>query len=134
MITFPKYVEAFIDEKRITSASLEEQCEAAPLIGYAFRLYRRDNYQWFSTTQKEADRLVAWAKRNYAEAYRMRDVTYTDKEHRKPYYKRDYILLVITDPVAILMEKRIKAKAEADKPKPKPLRGKYPGLLMPDKP
>ena len=32
---------------------------------------------------------------------------YTDKEHRKPYYKRDYALVTITDPVAQQLEKLI---------------------------
>lgn len=32
---------------------------------------------------------------------------YTDKEHRKPYYKRDYVLVTITDPVAQQLEKLI---------------------------
>lgn len=30
-----------------------------------------------------------------------------DKEHRKPYYKRDYALVTITDPVAQQLEKLI---------------------------
>lgn len=55
----------------------------------------------------EVERITAWARREYAESNIHTYRWYTDKEHRKPYYKRDYALVTITDPVAQQLEKLI---------------------------
>ena len=104
----PKYVIEMIEEGRITVASKEEQLEVDP-IGYAFRIYRKSNTQRDSTFHEEVIRICLWAQREYSESRVVREKWYTDKEHRKPYYKRDYHLVLITDPVAIRMEKIIKS-------------------------
>ena len=109
-IKFPKYVLALIEEKRIAPASIDEQSENMDFYGYTFRLYRKSNMHHSHTHIEEAERLVKWAKREAAEARVVRSVWFTDKEHRKPYWKRDYVLLVISDPVAIQIEKLIKAQ------------------------
>lgn len=104
----PKYVLEMIEEGRMVQASRDEQLESNP-IGYAFRIYRRNNGQWYKTFLEEANRVCLWAKREYADSGVIRVQTYTDKEHRKPYWKRDYHLVMITDPVAIQLEKLMKS-------------------------
>ena len=104
---FPKYIEKFLEDKRIVRGNRDEQQEVPDLIGYAFRFYRYSNNQYEQTFREEAERLAAWARRKGADARVVREVWYTVQEHRKPYYKRDYILLVISDPVAIFIEKRM---------------------------
>lgn len=107
----PKYIREILSGRRLAVAPFTEQEENPDVIGYTFRLYRKDNYIWSSTHDAEAEKLVAWARRCGASMSRVvRAVRYSDKEHRKPYYKRDYVLVVITDPVAIWLEKRMKGK------------------------
>lgn len=104
----PKYVSEMLASCRIALASGAEQAENPDAIGYTFRLYRMNNIQWPKTLEEEASRLCAWAKREYAEARVVRPVWFSEKEHRKPYYRRDYILVVITDPMALRLEKAMK--------------------------
>lgn len=119
----PKYVDDLVRDNRLWSAPIGEQSAEGGVYGYVFRLYRLSNSQYDSTLEAEADRLVAWANREYADAKvldfygpyfwgkdngvhkRRRIHRFTDMEHRKPYYKRDYILVSITDPVAQQIEK-----------------------------
>lgn len=119
----PKYVQDLVEAGRIRSAPLSEQAKKSKanknaVYGYIFRLYRLSNTQYLSTLMDEACRLTAWARREYADAqilfsdsaeHLVYDAIYSfsDKEHRKPYYKRDYILLTITDPVAQQLERMI---------------------------
>lgn len=107
----PKYVSEMIANRRIVPATIDEQAENMEDYGYTFRLYRLNNHQWPKTLEEEAARLCAWAKREYAEARVARSVWFSDKEHRKPYYRRDYVLVVITDPVALWLEKAMKGAA-----------------------
>jgi len=103
----PKYVETLLEDKRLRLAAGEEQAEHPEALGYTFRLYRRTNGVYDGTFVDEAERLCAWARNKYADAYTTKLVCFTEKEHRKPYYKRDFWLMVITDPVAIILEKRM---------------------------
>ena len=122
----PKYVQELVELGRLRSAPLDEQANESEknedaVYGYIFRLYRLSNTQYLSTLMDEACRLMGWAHREYADAKILFSLpsdggerldydaihTFSDKEHRKPYYKRDYILLTITDPVAQRLEKMI---------------------------
>lgn len=101
----PKYVAEMVRQKRIAQAPVNEQEEDA--WGYAFRVYRSGNGQWDRCFLEEVVRLVNWAKREYADARLVRHVWFSVKEHRKPLYRRDYAIVVITDPVAQKLEKMI---------------------------
>lgn len=114
----PKYIYSLIKMQRIEVAPISEQSAEGGVYGYVFRIYRLSNTQYLGTLQREAERVVAWANREYAEAalllhynsfivHKTPFFTFTDKEHRKPYYKRDYVLVTITDPVAQHLEKLI---------------------------
>ena len=105
-MTVPKYVVEMVMRKRITPAPTSEQQEDA--WGYAFRLYRYSNGQREGNFKAEVLRLVEWAKREGADARLVQHIWFTTKEHRKPMYRRDYALVVITDPVAQKLEKMIK--------------------------
>lgn len=112
----PKYVDDLVRDNRLWSAPIGEQSTEGGVYGYVFRLYRLSNSQYDSTLEAEADRLAAWANRENADAKvlefydsylcgRRRIHRFSEREHRKPYYKRDYILVSITDPVAQQIEK-----------------------------
>lgn len=116
----PKYVREFAEQQRIVAAPISEQSAEGGVYGYIFRLYLRSNGCFWETLENEAERLAAWARREYADAKvldyfdttpgwnkRMKVYHFTVKEHRKPYYKRDYVLISITDPVAQQLEKLI---------------------------
>lgn len=115
----PKYVREFVEQRRIAAAPISDQSAEGGVYGYVFRLYLRSNGCLWSTLEDEAERLAAWARREYADAkvldyfdthrkQRMKIHYFTVKEHRKPYYKRDYVLISITDPVAQQLERLIK--------------------------
>lgn len=99
----PSYIQQIVSDKRLCLApSYEHEAYA---VGYYFRLYRKNNIQYLSTLESEASKIAAWAERNYAESSIVKTICFTDKEHRKPFYKRDYVLMIITDPVALKLEK-----------------------------
>lgn len=99
----PKYIQQIIDDRRLQLAPGWEHDEYC--VGYYFRLYRNTNGQYLHNLEREAAKIAAWAEREYAESKVVKTVTFSTKEHRKPYYKRDYVLLLITDPVALKIEK-----------------------------
>lgn len=99
----PGYIRQIMSDDRLHLAPGYEHEPYA--IGYYFRLYRKNNIQHISSLEAEAARIASWAERNYAESSIVRTVYFSDKEHRKPYYKRDYVLMIITDPVALKLEK-----------------------------
>lgn len=114
----PKYIQELVELRRIEQAPISEQSSDGGVYGYVFRLYRMSNAQYLYTLGAEAERLVKWARREYADANVLqhydseigRDTlffTFSEKEHRKPYYKRDYVLVSITDPVAQQLERLI---------------------------
>lgn len=113
----PKYVQDMLTGGRIQQAPLDEQAgvydEGRGEYGYMFRVYRRNNSQHAAVFVAEVDRLMAWATREYACVELHKYCWFSDKEHRKPYYRMDYALITITDPVAYQFEKTIKlAKTE----------------------
>lgn len=113
-MTIPKYIQAMLQEGRLALASPQEQAAEHPeAMGYTWRLYRLNNHQYPYTLEAEARRVTAWARRQYADSYTGREVYFTEREHRKPYYLRDYILLVITDPVALALERALAGRKEA---------------------
>ena len=101
----PKYVADMVSQKRIVPAPVREH--EADAHGYTWRVYKRNNGQWERTFEAEVLRLVEWAKREYADARLVRHVWFSAKEHRKPLYRMDYAIVVITDPVAQKLEKMI---------------------------
>lgn len=101
----PKYVAELVKRKRIAPAPTYEQ--EADVYGYTWRVYKHSNGQWEASFEAEVLRLVNWAKREYADARLVRHVWFSVKEHRKPLYRRDYAIVVITDPVAQRLEKMI---------------------------
>ena len=109
----PKYVRDLVERGRLRPAPLDEQASMADVsenkgvYGYMFRFYRHSNNQRERVFEQEAERLVNWANREHAEAKIHYHKWYSTKDHRKPYYKRDYALLTITDPVAQKLEKLI---------------------------
>lgn len=101
----PQYVADMVLCKLIAPAPIYEQ--EADAHGYTWRVYKHSNGQWESSFEAEVLRLVNWAKREYADARLVRHVWFSVKEHRKPLYRRDYAIVVITDPVAQKLEKMI---------------------------
>ena len=107
----PRYVYELVELGRLRTAPLDEQANSSIAgqgeYGYMFRVYRKSNSQSGGVFVAEVERITAWARREYAESNIHTYRWYTDKEHRKPYYKRDYALVTITDPVAQQLEKLI---------------------------
>lgn len=98
----PKY----IDENIFPHVALAPIGQQAPgAYGYTFRVYRPSNAHYLGTFEQNVEKLLAWARREHADAYEVEKHYFTTKEHRKPYYRRDYILVVITDPVAQVFER-----------------------------
>lgn len=112
-MTIPKYVGELLNRVRL--ASIDEQFEGIEdhCYGYVFRLYRENNIIWDATFQKEAERFCKWCNRSYAFSRIARYVRFTPKEHRKPYYKRDYCIIIITDPIAQFIEKRLERQQKS---------------------
>ena len=107
-MTIPKYIQTMLQEGRLALASPQEAAAEHPeAMGYAWRLYRLNNQQNLNTLEAEARRVAAWARRRYADAYTGRKVYFTVREHCKPYYRRDSVLLVITDPVSLALERAL---------------------------
>lgn len=102
----PKYVYELVELGRLRPAPLDEQANSSIAgqgeYGYMFRVYRKSNSQSGGVFVAEVERITAWARREYAESNIHTYRWYTDKEHRKPYYKAggrdfdDYQLLKAT--------------------------------------
>lgn len=107
----PKYIRELVELGRLRPAPLDEQAKAVDagqgVYGYMFRVYRKSNNQYDGVFVAEVERITAWARREYAESNIHKYRWYTDKQHRKPYHKRDYALVTITDPVAQALERMI---------------------------
>jgi hypothetical protein len=101
MKAVPKYALEIL--QHIGVAAIEEEDPEA--YGYTYRAYLPDNNHWIVVLQDKVESFCRWAVRQGADARAIKAVTFTVKEHRKPYYKRDYILFVMTDPVAGSLEK-----------------------------
>ena len=132
----PKYVYELVELGRLRPAPLDEQANSSIAgqgeYGYMFRVYRKSNSQSGGVFVAEVERITAWARREYAES----NIHISSLSWRsfmsffpisspkassmlttflvgftnpgiKPYYKRDYALVTITDPVAQQLEKLI---------------------------
>lgn len=110
-MTVPKYVAEMVKWRLIALAPVSEQADDA--YGYTFRVYRYTNGQREGNFEAEVLRLVKWAKREYADARLVRHIWFSVKEHRKPQYRRDYAIVVITDPVAQKLEKMLEQEKKS---------------------
>lgn len=103
----PKYVYELVELGRLRPAPLDEQANSSIAgqgeYGYMFRVYRKSNSQSGGVFVAEVERITAWARREYAESNIHTYRWYTDKEHRKPYYKRDYALWKIILSLAVTL-------------------------------
>lgn len=84
------------------------------MFGYGWRLYGKNRCGGEIGLMNEAKRLVKFAKRKYAEAYIVRPHFWNAKYNtRSVAYKhghRNYVYLVITDPVALRIEREKKGE------------------------
>lgn len=113
-LDIPKYVKILLPRLKPT---INEQLEG--IVGYTWRLYGCRKVGGIQTLQNEAQKLVAFAKRFYAESFIVKehmyykdiDMDYPNigtKWHRQKAYRmgfHNYVTLVITDPVAQQLEK-----------------------------
>ena len=81
-------------------------------VGYVWRLYGKHRIGFESQLKSEAERLVKWAKRYYADAYVIKEhfwyndlpIAYQNKNYAYRTNHRNYITINITDPVAKQLE------------------------------
>lgn len=112
----PQYIRDIVKNLRPSVFEPEE----ATLPGYTFRLYGNHRVGYESQLSTNCEKLLDWCRRYYADAYVVQrhfwidDVekpggAYTgDKSHQRKAYRdgfRNYITVVITDPVAYRFEK-----------------------------
>ena len=74
---------------------------------YTFRLYAKKGAKTMQGAMKEAKSIVSWAKNHGCAADVVRAVTFPKEECGKPYYRKNYVLLSIADPVAHVLENEI---------------------------
>lgn len=106
----PKYIKEIVTRLKLTTDYAEND-----LPGYTFKLYGKWKIGFESQLQSDCEKLIAWCKRYYADAYITSehfwwtDVPHRagsfsgDKWHKRRAYEvgyRNYIKVVITDPVA----------------------------------
>lgn len=109
----PKYIMELLPRLKPTVIEQENG-----IVGYTWRLYGLRKVGGIRTLQTEAEKLVKFAKRYYAESYIVKEHMYYDdvpyqqfkgtkwhiqKAHRDGFH--NYITIVITDPVAKQLEK-----------------------------
>lgn len=112
----PQYIRDIVKNLRPSVSEPEESA----LPGYTFRLYGNHRVGYESQLDTNCEKLLDWCRRYYAEAYVVQrhfwfdDVAkpggaFTgDKSHQRKAYRegfRNYISMVITDPVAYRFEK-----------------------------
>ena len=113
----PQYIRDIVKNLRLSVSEPEETA----LPGYTFRLYGNHKVGYESQLSTTCEKLLAWCRRYYAEAYVVQqhfwfdDVAKPgssfaggDKCHQRKAYRegfRNYISVVITDPVAYRFEK-----------------------------
>lgn len=112
----PQYIRDIVKNLRPSVSEPEETA----LSGYTFRLYGSHKVGYESQLSTNCEKLLDWCRRYYADAYVVQrhfwfdDVAkpggaYTgDKYHQRKAYRegfRNYIVVVITDPVAYRFEK-----------------------------
>lgn len=110
----PKYIREIVARLHLTTNYAEND-----LPGYTFKLYGKWKLGYESQLTSDCEKLVAWCKRHYAEAYVASehfwwaDVSAPNgfaggRSHRRRAYEtgyRNYIKVIITDPVANRFEK-----------------------------
>ena len=110
----PKYIKEIVSRLRLTADYAE-----GDLPGYTFKLYGKHKVGYEEQLQGDCEKLLAWCKRWYADAYIVSEhFWYTDvpepyehsstRAHRQKAYRlryRNYIKVIITDPVAHRFEK-----------------------------
>lgn len=110
----PKYVREIVTRLHLTTTYAEND-----IPGYTFNLFGKYKIGYENQLQSDCEKLIAWCKRYYADAYVVSEhYWYTDvpaaneyrgdRSHRRRAYEmgyRNYIKLVITDPVAHRFEK-----------------------------
>lgn len=110
----PKYIKEIVPRLRLTADYAE-----GDIPGYTFKLYGKHKIGYEDQLQSNCEKLLAWCKRWYADAYIASEhFWYTDvpaptrfpgdQSHRRRAYEmgyRNYIKVVITDPVAHRFEK-----------------------------
>ena len=111
----PKYIKEIVSRLHLTTDYAESD-----IPGYTFKLYGKWKVGYKSQLQSDCEKLLAWCKRWYADAYVVSehfwwtDVEKTpggfpgDKWHKQKAFRegyRNYIKVIITDPVAHRFEK-----------------------------
>lgn len=111
----PKYIREIVSRLRLTTDYAE-----GDLPGYTFRLYGKYKVGYEDMLSSDCEKLIAWCKRWYADAYIASehfwdtDISVApyglrgDRAHRRKAYEvgyKNYIKVIITDPVAHRFEK-----------------------------
>lgn len=112
----PKYIREIVARLHLTTDYAEDD-----LPGYTFKLYGKWKVGYAGQLKSDCEKLIAWCKGWYADAYIASehfwwtDVPYNpnggfsgDKWHRRKAFEtgyRNYIKVIITDPVAHRFEK-----------------------------
>lgn len=110
----PKYIREIVPRLRLTTDYAE-----GDIPGYTFKLYGKHKVGYEDQLHSDCEKLLAWCKRWYADAYIASEhFWYTDvpvpnrfsgdHSHRRRAYEmgyRNYIKVIITDPVAHRFEK-----------------------------
>ena len=108
----PKYIREIASRLRLTTDYTETD-----LPGYTFKLYGKYKVGYESQLKTDSEKLIAWCKRYYADAYIVSEHFWykevavgpyaLPKQQRKKAYQtgyRNYIKVIITDPVALRFE------------------------------
>ena len=110
----PKYIKEIVPRLHLTTNYSEKD-----IPGYTFNLYGKYKVGYEDMLANDCEKLLAWCKRWYADAYlvsthfwwtdvpALNDIC-GDRSHRRRAYKmgyRNYVKIVITDPVAHRFEK-----------------------------
>lgn len=110
----PKYIREIVARLQLTTDYAEND-----IPGYTFKLYGKWKIGYESQLQSDCEKLLAWCKRYYADAYIVSNHFWHtdvpaphdfrgDLAHQRRAYElgyRNYIKVVITDPVAHRFEK-----------------------------
>lgn len=106
----PKYIREIASRLRLTSDYSE-----GDLPGYTFKLYGKHKIGYEDQLSRDCEKLIEWCKRYYSDAHIVSEHfwwdaveklpygLFADKAHRQKAYRagvRNYIKIVITDPVA----------------------------------
>ena len=109
----PKYIKEIVARLKLTTDYTEND-----LPGYTFKLYGKWKVGYENQLRTDCEKLLSWCKRYYADAYVVSEHFWYDEVLAGPYavpkqkmkkaYRtgyRNYIKIVVTDPVAYRFEK-----------------------------